>query len=128
MAATVEVIAFSNEPLAAASIGQVHRATVRRLVRDANSGEKENTFEDVEVCMKIQYPGVARSIHSDIDNLVRLVRMTDLLPRGLYVEHAVATAKEELTLECDYEYELRSPRKNARAVRRRPGVDRPRDG
>ena len=56
----VEVIAFSNEPLAAASIGQVHRATVRRLVRDANSGEKENTFEDVEVCMKIQYPGVAR--------------------------------------------------------------------
>ena len=107
----VEVIAFSNEPLAAASIGQVHRATVRRLVRDANSGEKENTFEDVEVCMKIQYPGVARSIHSDIDNLVRLVRMTDLLPRGLYVEHAVATAKEELTLECDYEYELRSQEK-----------------
>ena len=86
----VEVIAFSPEPLAAASIGQVHRATVRRLVN--------GTLEDVEVCMKIQYPGVARSIHSDIDNLVRLVRMTDLLPRGLYVEHAVATAKEELTL------------------------------
>ena len=103
----VEVIAFSNEPLAAASIGQVHRATVRRLVRDKVDGGKK-TFEDVEVCMKIQYPGVARSIHSDIDNLVRLVRMTDLLPRGLYVEHAVATAKEELTLECDYEYELRS--------------------
>ena len=43
--------------------------------------------------MKIQYPGVARSIHSDIDNLVRLVSMTDLLPRGLYVEHAVATRR-----------------------------------
>ena len=99
----VEVIAFSPEPLAAASIGQVHRATVRRLVN--------GTLEDVEVCMKIQYPGVARSIHSDIDNLVRLVRMTDLLPRGLYVEHAVATAKEELTLECDYEYELKSQEK-----------------
>jgi aarF domain-containing kinase len=66
------------------------------------------SFEDLDVCMKIQYPGVARSIHSDIDNLVRLVSMTDLLPRGLYVEHAVATAKEELTLECDYEYELKS--------------------
>ena len=78
--------------------------------------------------MKIQYPGVARSIHSDIDNLVRLVRMTDLLPRGLYVEHAVATAKEELTLECDYEYELAKPREDARAVRRRPGVARPGDG
>ncbi len=109
----VEVIAFSPEPLAAASIGQVHRATVRRLVHKADGREK--TFEDVEVCMKIQYPGVARSIHSDIDNLVRLVRMTDLLPRGLYVEHAVATAKEELTLECDYEYELRS-QDNMRAL------------
>jgi aarF domain-containing kinase len=124
----VEVIAFSNEPLAAASIGQVHRATVRRLVRDANSGEKENTFEDVEVCMKIQYPGVARSIHSDIDNLVRLVRMTDLLPRGLYVEHAVATAKEELTLECDYEYELRSQEKMRALLEGDPAWTAPRDG
>ena len=102
----VEVLAFSDEPLAAASIGQVHRATVRRALEDG-SGK----FENLEVCMKIQYPGVARSIHSDIDNLVRLVSMTDLLPRGLYVEHAVATAKEELTLECDYEYELASQEK-----------------
>lgn len=102
----VEVVEFSDEPLAAASIGQVHRATVRRA-REDGSG----TFENLEVCMKIQYPGVARSIHSDIDNLVRLVSMTDLLPRGLYVEHAVATAKEELTLECDYEYELASQEK-----------------
>jgi len=30
------------------------------------------------------------------------------LPRGLYVEHAVKVAKEELTLECDYEYERQS--------------------
>ena len=102
----VEVLAFSDEPLAAASIGQVHRATVRRALEDG-SGK----FENLEVCMKIQYPGVARSIHSDIDNLVRLVSMTDLIPRGLYVEHAVATAKEELTLECDYEYELASQEK-----------------
>jgi len=102
----VEVLAFSDEPLAAASIGQVHRATVRRALEDG-SGK----FENLEVCMKIQYPGVARSIHSDIDNLVRLVSMTDLIPRGLYVEHAVATAKEELTLECDYEYERASQEK-----------------
>ena len=102
----VEVLRFSNEPLAAASIGQVHRATVRRALAGGGAG-----FEDLEVCMKIQYPGVARSIHSDIDNLVRLVSMTDLLPRGLYVDHAVATAKEELALECDYAYELASQEK-----------------
>ena len=120
----VEVLRFSSEPLAAASIGQVHRATVRRRksraktftrAEDAKGGfddaSDSDAFEDLEVCMKIQYPGVARSIHSDIDNLVRLVSMTDLLPRGLYVEHAVATAKEELALECDYEYELASQEK-----------------
>ena len=102
----VEVVEFDPEPMAAASIGQVHRATVRRRVPMGN--QSEDTFETVDVCMKIQYPGVARSIHSDIDNLVRMISMTDLLPKGLYVEHAVATAKEELTLECDYAYELAS--------------------
>ena len=95
------LVSFSEEPLAAASIGQVHLAEVR----DDDSGEVRT------VCMKIQYPGVARSIHSDIDNLMRLVSLTDLLPRGLYVEHAVKVAKEELTLECDYEYERASQEK-----------------
>ena len=95
------LVSFSEEPLAAASIGQVHLAEVR----DGDSGEVR------AVCMKIQYPGVARSIHSDIDNLMRLVSLTDLIPRGLYVEHAVKVAKEELTLECDYEYERASQEK-----------------
>lgn len=55
--------------------------------------ETAKSVRTVDVCMKIQYPGVARSIHSDIDNLMRLVSLTDLLPRGLYVEHAVKVAK-----------------------------------
>ena len=87
---------FDPEPLAAASIGQVHLAKVK---------DPDDSANVLDVCMKIQYPGVAKSIHSDIDNLMRLVSLTDILPKGLYVEHAVAVAKEELTLECDYEYE-----------------------
>jgi len=94
---------FDEEPLAAASIGQVHKA----VYTDASTGAVK------DVCMKIQYPGVARSIHSDIDNLMRLVSLTDLLPRGLYVEHAVKVAKAELTLECDYEYEAKSQKRMA---------------
>ena len=62
---------FDEEPLAAASIGQVHRARVAASHPDAPGAE---------VCMKIQYPGVARSIHSDIDNLMRLVRRCRLTP------------------------------------------------
>lgn len=38
--------------------------------------------------MKVQYPGVARSIESDVDNLMRLIRVANILPKGLYVENA----------------------------------------
>ncbi len=65
----VEVIDFNHEPMAAASIGQVHRATVKRRVTKGNSvgttrggaSDEEHEFETLDVCMKIQYPGVARS-------------------------------------------------------------------
>ena len=100
------VESFDETPMAAASIGQVHRATFR----------DPSTNELLDVCMKIQYPGVARSIHSDVDNLMRLVSLTDLLPRGLYAAHAAKVAKEELTLECDYEYERRSQEKMRRLL------------
>ena len=38
--------------------------------------------------MKIQYPGVARSIESDVDNLLRIISIANILPKGLYVEYA----------------------------------------
>lgn len=52
---------------------QVHRATL-------HDGRK--------AAMKIQYPGVARSIESDVDNLMRLISYTNVLPKGLYVDSA----------------------------------------
>ncbi|KAG2498015.1 hypothetical protein HYH03_004273 [Edaphochlamys debaryana] len=81
---------FEWEPRAAASIGQVHTAVL-------HDGRR--------VAMKIQYPGVARSIESDVDNLMRLIAVANILPRGMYVENAVKVAKRELALECDYTYE-----------------------
>jgi len=81
---------FDEQPMAAASIGQVHGATM-------HDGRR--------VVMKVQYPGVAKSIESDVDNLMRLISVANLLPRGLYVEQAVKVAKKELALECDYYYE-----------------------
>lgn len=81
---------FEDEPLAAASIGQVHGGKLHDGRRFA---------------MKIQYPGVARSIESDVDNLMRLINIANLLPKGLYVEQAAEVAKRELSMECDYEYE-----------------------
>ena len=87
------VAEFEDAPLAAASIGQVHGAVL-------HDGRR--------VVMKIQYPGVAKSIESDVDNLMRLIRVANILPKGMYVENAVKVAKKELALECDYTYEAQA--------------------
>lgn len=81
---------FDYEPLAAASIGQVHKAV---------------TKDGMEVAMKIQYPGVADSIESDIENVKRLLDYTNLLPKGFYLDQAMKVAKVELARECNYELE-----------------------
>ncbi|GJU07028.1 protein ABC transporter 1, mitochondrial [Tanacetum coccineum] len=87
---------FDYEPLAAASIGQVHQAV---------------TKDDFQVAMKIQYPGVADSIESDIENVKLLLDYTNLIPEGLYLDKAMKVAKEELSRECDYELESSNQKK-----------------
>lgn len=58
---------FHDVPIAAASIGQVHRARLH---------------DGREVAMKVQYPGVADSIESDLQNLKTLVSFLNILPPG----------------------------------------------
>ncbi|KAL2191762.1 ABC1-domain-containing protein [Thermothelomyces heterothallicus CBS 203.75] len=79
---------FEDKPIAAASIGQVHRATLK------SSGAR--------VAVKIQFPGVADSINSDLDNLAILLAATKLLPKGLYLDKTIDNARTELAWECDY--------------------------
>jgi predicted unusual protein kinase regulating ubiquinone biosynthesis (AarF/ABC1/UbiB family) len=85
-------VAFDYEPVAAASIGQVHRVT---------------TADGRDLALKIQYPGVARSIASDIDNVAALLRMFNLLPIDLDVTGIADEAKRQLMLEADYLSEAR---------------------
>ncbi|TWU77565.1 hypothetical protein ED733_007647 [Metarhizium rileyi] len=84
---------FEETPIAAASIGQVHKATL------SSGGQK--------VAVKIQFPGVADSINSDLDNLGILLNATKLLPKGLYLNKTIDNARLELGWECDYEREAR---------------------
>jgi aarF domain-containing kinase len=79
---------FEDKPIAAASIGQVHRATLK------SNGAR--------VAVKIQFPGVANSINSDLDNLAILLAATKLLPKGLYLNKTIDNARTELAWECDY--------------------------
>jgi predicted unusual protein kinase regulating ubiquinone biosynthesis (AarF/ABC1/UbiB family) len=78
---------FEYEPTASASIGQVHRAV-------ANDGRV--------MALKIQYPGVAKSIDSDVDNLAMFLNMARLLPRELDVSDIIDEAKRQLRQEADY--------------------------
>lgn len=47
------------------------------------------TKDDIKVAMKIQYPGVADSIESDIDNVKLILDYTNLIPEGLYLDRAM---------------------------------------
>jgi len=84
---------FDFEPMAAASIGQVHEAV---------------SADGRELALKIQYPGVARSIDSDLDNLAGLLRMARVLPVEVDISEILAEAKRQLQQEADYQCEAES--------------------
>ncbi|MEY2883198.1 MAG: hypothetical protein RL490_922 [Pseudomonadota bacterium] len=78
---------FDVRPIAAASIGQVHRAQTR---------------DGRDLAIKIQYPGVRASIDSDVDNVATLVRLSGQLPASLDIAPMLAEAKRQLHEEADY--------------------------
>jgi predicted unusual protein kinase regulating ubiquinone biosynthesis (AarF/ABC1/UbiB family) len=81
------------EPLAAASIGQVHAAVAR---------------DGRELALKVQYPGIARGIRGDLDLAALLLRRAGLLGAGRDLEPALARLERELLRETDYAREARS--------------------
>ncbi len=78
---------FGAGPIAAASIGQVHRAT---------------THDGRDLAIKVQYPGVRESIDADIDNVATLLRISGLLPKEIDLAPLLAEAKRQLHEEADY--------------------------
>ena len=78
---------FDVHPVAAASIGQVHRARLK---------------DGPTLAVKVQYPGVAASIDSDVANVGALMRMSGLLPKGFDLAPYLAEARDQLHAETDY--------------------------
>jgi len=78
---------FVFTPIAAASIGQVHRAVLK---------------DGREVAVKVQYPGIKQSIDSDVDNVAGLLKIFRLLPEHLDFKPLLEEAKLQLHLEADY--------------------------
>ena len=83
---------FDVRPIAAASIGQVHKAVLK-------SGET--------LAIKVQYPGIASSIDSDVANVGRLIKLSGLLPAGFELDPYLEEARKQLHDEADYALEAR---------------------
>src|SRR2546423_6918341 len=98
---------FEEEAAAAASIGQVHRATLP---------------DGRRVAVKIQYPGVAKALRADMQNAGMIMRMAKAIAPGLDAKAAAAELKERVLEELDYEYEAQNQRTFARAYRGHPFI------
>jgi predicted unusual protein kinase regulating ubiquinone biosynthesis (AarF/ABC1/UbiB family) len=101
---------FDHEAAAAASIGQVHRATLP---------------DGRRVAVKIQYPGVADAIAADMRNAGLILRMAKALAPGLDAKAAAEELKERVLEELDYELEAQSQRAFARGYRDHPFIHVP---
>ena len=81
---------WDPEPIAAASIGQVHRAI---------------THEGQAVAVKVQYPGIAEAIAADLDNVALLRRMLRITAPAQDVDALLAELRERVLEELDYRRE-----------------------
>jgi predicted unusual protein kinase regulating ubiquinone biosynthesis (AarF/ABC1/UbiB family) len=98
---------FEEEPIAAASIGQVYRATLP---------------DGREVAVKVQYPGVAAAVRADLQNLEMIMRLLKRMTPGLDVKAIAEEIKERIVEELDYELEAQNQRSLARIFAGHPFI------
>src|SRR5881227_4286106 len=101
---------FGHDAVAAASIGQVHRATLP---------------DGRRVAVKIQYPGIAEALRADMQNAGMILRLAKALAPGLDAKAAAEELKERVLEELDYEYEAQNQRTFARGYRGHPFIHVP---
>ena len=98
---------FEQEAFAAASIGQVHRATL---------------LDGRAVAVKVQYPGIAEAMDADLRNAGTIVRLARALAPGLDAKAIAHEIRERVMEELDYEYEAQNQRSFSRAYRDHPFI------
>jgi predicted unusual protein kinase regulating ubiquinone biosynthesis (AarF/ABC1/UbiB family) len=98
---------FEPEAFAAASIGQVYRARL-------HDGRR--------VAVKIQYPGIARAVRADLQNLGLILRVAKMMAPGMDPKAMAEEIRERLTDELDYELEAQTHRSFERTWRGHPFV------
>jgi predicted unusual protein kinase regulating ubiquinone biosynthesis (AarF/ABC1/UbiB family) len=98
---------FDEEPVAAASIGQVYRATL---------------MDGREVAVKVQYPGVAAAVRADMQNLGMILRLAKRIAPGMDPQAMGKEIRDRIEEELDYELEAQNQRTLARVFRGHPFI------
>ena len=98
---------FEHEPVAAASIGQVYRATL---------------LDGRDVAVKVQYPGVAQAVRADMQNLGMILRLMKRVAPGIDVKATAEEVRSRIGEELDYELEAQHQRSLARIFRGHPFI------
>jgi len=98
---------FDEVPIAAASIGQVYRATLH---------------DGREVAVKVQYPRVAEAVRADMQNLGMILRLMRTIAPGLDVKATAEEIRSRIHEELDYELEAQNQRSLARVFRGHPFI------
>jgi predicted unusual protein kinase regulating ubiquinone biosynthesis (AarF/ABC1/UbiB family) len=101
---------FDEEPIAAASIGQVYRAALS---------------DGREVAVKVQYPGVAAAVRADMQNLGLILRLAKRIAPGMDPKAIGDEIRERIHEELDYELEAQNQRRLARIFRGHPFIKVP---
>jgi predicted unusual protein kinase regulating ubiquinone biosynthesis (AarF/ABC1/UbiB family) len=98
---------FDQEPIAAASIGQVYRAKLS---------------DGRQVAVKVQYPGVAAAVRADMQNLGLILRLAKRIAPGMDPKAIGEEIRSRIQEELDYELEAQNQRTLARLFRGHPFI------
>src|SRR6201991_1168475 len=98
---------FDPDAIAAASIGQVYKATLH---------------DGREVAVKVQYPGVAAAVRADMQNLGMILRLMKRIAPGLDVKNTAEEIRSRIYDELDYELEAQNQRSLARIFKGHPFI------
>ncbi|WP_404368597.1 ABC1 kinase family protein [Marinobacter sp.] len=97
---------IDQDPIGAASLGQVHRARRRS--------------DDLELVLKIQYPGVADAVDSDLDSVANLLRVARLVSFGPEFSDWLEEVRDMMHREVDYRLEAKTTEKFRQMLRNDP--------
>jgi predicted unusual protein kinase regulating ubiquinone biosynthesis (AarF/ABC1/UbiB family) len=101
---------WDPDPIAAASIGQVHRAITR---------------DGLAVAVKVQYPGIRETIEADLGNAALIKRLLKVAAPRQDVDGLIAELRERIREELDYEREARNQQRFANYFDGHPTIEVP---